>query len=281
MRGPIKQPGVLMSDERSIASTAGDAVIERVRIRARAASDATDDEGRHGVATVLDKRELAADIMQLTLHVDSPAFAARRPGQYLTLLGEDGSPRHFSIASPPDSGPRVELHVRRVAGGMFTSRLFDGLPVGSQLYVSGPFGDLVPRDGAEGMLLVAGGSGFAPMQAIAAHVLSREPRRAVTLLWSVRRPEDLYKRDMLEAWTDRHAHFRFLPVIDAGVDTGAGSRLRDRLAVLATGDQAVYLSGPPPMVALCRDTLAGCGVAAARIHHEGSSNGDVSAWAAR
>src|SRR5688500_7677653 len=109
-----------MSDERSLASSAGAAVVEHARVAARVAVDAAGDDGLHGVATVLDRRELTADILQLTLHVDSRAFAARRPGQYLTLLGEDGSPRHFSIASPPETGPRIELHVRRVAGGAFT-----------------------------------------------------------------------------------------------------------------------------------------------------------------
>jgi CDP-4-dehydro-6-deoxyglucose reductase len=261
-----------MNDDRNQARAPGSAVIERGRAHTPVVEYATDDEGGYGAATLVDKSMLAADIMQVTLQVDDRAFAGRRPGQYLSLLGEDGSPRHFSIASPPDTGPRIELHVRRVAGGMFTSRLCDELPVGSKLRVSGPFGDLVPRDGTAAMLLVAGGSGFAPMQAITAHVLSRQPHRAVTLLWSVRRPDDLYKREMLEAWAHRHPGFRFLPVIDTGVDTGAANPLQERLAMLAAADQDTYISGPPPMVALCRNLLAGLEIAANRIHFEGSSN---------
>ncbi len=266
-----------MSEDRNLTRAPDSTVAGRVR--APGAGYAGDDEGGYGAATLVEKSRLAADIMQVTLQVDDPAFAGRRPGQYLSLLGEDGSPRHFSIASPPDTGARIELHVRRVAGGAFTSRLCDELPVGSRLRVSGPFGDLVPRAGSAAMLLVAGGSGFAPMQAIAAHVLSRQPHRAITLLWSVRRPEDLYRREMLETWAQRHPGFRFVPVIDTGLDTEAANPLQARLAALAATDQDTYLSGPPPMVGLCRNLLAGLGVAVNRIHFEGSSNLDLAASA--
>jgi CDP-4-dehydro-6-deoxyglucose reductase len=266
-----------MSDDRNLARAADSAAIERTR--APMVGYPTDDAGAYGTATLVDKSRLAADIMQVTLQVDGRAFAGRRPGQYLSLLGDDGSPRHFSIASPPDTGPRIELHVRRVAGGVFTSRLCDELPVGSRLRVSGPFGDLVPRDDSAAMLLVAGGSGFAPMQAIVAHVLARQPDRPVALLWSVRRPEDLYRREMLEAWAQRHPGFRFVPVIDTGLDTEAANPLQERLAMLAAADQDTYLSGPPPMVALCRTLLAAAGVAADRIHFEGSSHLAVAASA--
>lgn len=220
-----------------------------------------------GQAIVLARHLLTHDLLLLSLYAGGRSFTARRPGQYLTLTGDDGLPRPFSIASAPTTGQLIELHVRRVSRGGFTRQLFEQLSVGSRLAVAGPFGELAPRDSGRALLLVAGGTGFAPIQAIAADALERDPERTVTVLWGVRRFEDLYRRDLLETWAEQHPGFRFLPVLD-GLDCQAptGIPLLESLEEALVGDQEVYLCGPPPMVSLCWQALRQAGVSADRIH---------------
>ena len=129
---------------------------------------------------VTDKWQLAPDVIGLRL---LPAHGERRlnrlPGQYLDVLLEDGSRRPFSIANGPQAEGMIELHVRHVAGGGFTSWVSDVLKEGDTLRIEGPFGTFVPREDSERpMVFMAGGTGFAPVKAIVEHFIALGTRRS-------------------------------------------------------------------------------------------------------
>src|SRR5215472_7149050 len=153
---------------------------------------------------------LAPDVMQVWLRLPAVERLRFHAGQYLDVLLPDGRRRSFSIASPPHDSELIELHVRRVSGGGFTERLFgaaaaggaavagaavggaaaegttaapESLGVGSLLRIEGPVGQFSYRDGAGPALMVAGGTGFAPLKSMLRHVLETGIRRRVHLYW--------------------------------------------------------------------------------------------------
>jgi len=169
------------------------------------------------------------------------------------VLLPDGRRRAFSIANAPHEGDNIELHVRHVAGGDFTSYVFDGMENGAMLRVEGPLGTFVPREDSERpMLLVAGGTGFAPIKALIEHFRHLGTRRPMQLYWGARTLADLYLRALPERWTRDDPSFRFVPVLSDTEHAGDVRRGFVHEAVLE--DHAdlsgfdLYMSGPPTMI---------------------------------
>jgi NAD(P)H-flavin reductase len=138
------------------------------------------------------------------------------------VLLPDGRRRAFSIANAPHEGDTIELHVRHVAGGGFTSYVFDEMQNGALLRVEGPLGTFVPREDSERpLLMVAGGTGFAPIKALIEHFRHLGSRRPMTLYWGARTARDLYLRALPERWARDDASFRFVSVLSDAERAGA------------------------------------------------------------
>lgn len=200
--------------------------------------------------------KLAPDVMQVFLRLPSVETLPFQAGQYIDVLLDDGRRRSFSIASPPHDSGMIELHVRR-AGGEFTERLFTNLREGSLLRIEGPIGQFVYRDGARPVLLVAGGTGFAPLKSILRHMLERGVDRSVHLYWGARTVADVYEEPLLTEWVGKYPQFGFTVVLsEAG---GAHRTGWVHEAVLA--DHAdltpfeIYAAGPPAMVEAIRGSF--------------------------
>lgn len=164
-------------------------------------------------ARVAKLERVAPGVMRVLLEVagGTPRYY---PGQYVNILLEDGAKRAFSFARAPHAGGPMELHVRLVPGGRFTTRVFEQLKAGEELRFEGPLGSFFLReDGDKPMIFVAGATGFAPVKAMLEHAFHRGIRRRMFLYWGVRRPEDLYLRDLCETWQREHASFTFVPVV--------------------------------------------------------------------
>lgn len=202
---------------------------------------------------VVSKTQLSDDVIQLTLDAGNGERMRRLPGQYLHVLLGDGRERAFSIANAPHEERTIDLHVRRVAGGGFTSSVFGALEPGSVLHIEGPMGTFVPREHSERpILMMAGGTGFAPMKALIEHFLHIRTRRPITLYWGVRAAADLYLRETVERWARDIASFRFVPVVS---DAAQADGLRTGLVHEALlqdhpdlGAFDLYMSGPPTMI---------------------------------
>jgi CDP-4-dehydro-6-deoxyglucose reductase len=167
-------------------------------------------------ARVLALQRAAPDVMLLTLGLPANEPVLFRGGQYLEVLLPDGSRRNYSMANAPTAeGVRqLELHLRHLPGGRFTDRVFTTLKVRDMLKVEVPMGTFYLReDSDKPIVMVASGTGFAPIKAIVEHSLTQGLRRPIDLYWGGRRRADLYMADVAERWAAEHAHIRFIPVL--------------------------------------------------------------------
>jgi CDP-4-dehydro-6-deoxyglucose reductase, E3 len=159
--------------------------------------------------------KLSPDVMRVILKLEEPiAFYA---GQYINILIEDGEKRSFSFAAPPEmDDDRIELHIRRVPGGRFTTRVFERMQPGELLRFEGPLGSFFLREANDKpIIFVAGATGFAPVKSMIEHALRRGFKRPMLLYWGVRSLKDLYLAELPRKWEREHPHFKFVPVLSA------------------------------------------------------------------
>lgn len=222
---------------------------------------------------LIDKTLLAPDVMRLRLTPPHGESLNRLPGQYLDVLLADGKRRAFSIANAPHTGREIELHVRHVAGGDFTRRVFADLETGATLRVEGPLGTFVPREDSERPLLfVAGGTGFAPVKALIEHFLHLGTRRAMTLYWGARNEAELYLRSLPEIWTTVAPSLKFIPVIsEYGADDNARRGFVHEAVLEDHPDLSafdVYMSGPPALIDTGRRAFVAAGLPEDRLFYD-------------
>lgn len=206
-------------------------------------------------AKVTSATPLTHDIMQLRLRLSRPVgFIA---GQYADLQvdGIEGA-RSYSFAEAATQGATDQpcFHIRRVAGGAFTTWLFSGDRVGARLTLRGPLGQFRLRKGAGPIVCVAGGSGLAPIKCLLEQALHERCDRPVLLLYGGREQRDLYCRTEIEALGARWpSKFEYVPVLSSEAASSEWTGVRGMVAdhMVATPELAqaqIYLCGPPPMV---------------------------------
>lgn len=243
-------------------------------LEAREVASVEDIARRQLTVRVAEKHLMAPDVTGLYLQpADGEPRLQWLPGQYLDVLLDDGRRRPFSIANGPQADGSIELHVRHVAGGGFTSHVATGLAVGETLRIEAPLGTFVAREDSERpMLFVAGGTGIAPVKAIVEHFIELGTRRTMDVYWGVRRAADLYLLPQIEQWRRQARQLRFHAVLS---EEGCASGLRVGLAhdaVLA--DHAdlslhdVYMSGPPAMIEVARHRFVAAGLPEARLYYD-------------
>ena len=113
----------------------------------------------------------------------------------------------------------MQLHIRHVAGGRFTSYLDSRIAAGDQLQLELPFGDFWLRDtGDKPLIFVASGTGFAPIKSILEDLFKRgKPSMLIRLYWGGRRARDLSLVDLPRKWAQQYPNFSFLPVLSQEV----------------------------------------------------------------
>ncbi|MEO8670815.1 MAG: 2Fe-2S iron-sulfur cluster-binding protein [Tahibacter sp.] len=244
-----------------------------LRIAVREVASVADMPRRTLALKLREKNRLAPDVMQLWLEPPRGERLTRLAGQYLDVLLTEGRRRAFSIANAPHTGDAIELHVRHVAGGGFTGRVFDELEPGAVLRVEGPLGTFVPREDSERpMLLVAGGTGFAPIKALVEHFLHLGTRRAMHLYWGARSAAELYQSQLPHSWARDASNFRYVPVVsDPQERQGLRAGLVHEAVVEDFPDLAefdVYMSGPPAMIDAGRRSFAAAELADERLYYD-------------
>ena len=196
------------------------------------------------------------DVMRLLLQMPANEVFAYHAGQYIEFLLAGGLRRSYSMASAPhliDQG--LELHIRHMPGGKFTDQVFGTMKERDILRIEGPYGSFYLReDSAKPIVLLASGTGFAPIKAIIEHMQFKGITRAATLYWGGRRPGDLYMDDWLKARLKEMPHLRYVPVVSDALpeDTWHGRTGFVHQAVLQdfpdlSGHQ-VYACGAPIVV---------------------------------
>lgn len=206
----------------------------------------------------------------ITMHLRLPANERLQflAGQYIDILLKDGKRRSFSLANAPSDEGCLELHIRHVPGGLFTDQVFSTMKVRDILRFNGPHGGFYLREeSAKPAILLASGTGFAPIKAMVEDLLMRGMERSLVLYWGARTRADLYMIDLPTRWAAEHPNFRFVPVLSEPTDADAwdGRRGFVHAAVIAdvpdlSGFQ-VYACGAPVMIDAARcDFIGQCGL---------------------
>lgn len=215
-----------------------------------------------------DVADLNHDVQCLRLKLPAAERLQFLAGQYIDLLLNDGRRRSFSLANPPHQDEDLELHVRRVPGGRFSDQLLGDMKPRAVLRFEGPLGSFYLREHSDcPAILMAGGTGFAPIKSIVEHAIATGQRRPLHIFWGVRALRDLYLAELARSWAEAHAEIEFTPVLsepEPGDDwTGVTGFVHEAVTARypdLSGHQ-VYMSGPPPMIEAGRSAFRGAGLA--------------------
>ena len=154
------------------------------------------------------------DVMSIRLQLPANDPFVYHAGQYVEFLLRDGARRSYSMANAPHNGPAIELHIRHMSGGKFTDHVFSNMKEKEIQRIEGPFGSFFLReDSDKPMVLLASGTGFAPIKALIEHMQFQGIKRPATLYWGGRRPEDLYMDDWVQSRLAEMPNLRYIPVI--------------------------------------------------------------------
>ncbi len=191
-------------------------------------------------------------------------------GQYAELTFDGLPPRDFSMASAPGAD-QLEFHVRRVAGGTVTTHVMENLSVGDPVRIRGPMGTAHYRASHTGpMLLLAGGSGLAPIKAITEAALAGGVGQDLFVYFGARDERDVYLENDFRDLAARHGNLRYTLVLsepDGPTERRTGF-LADAVAADFTSLDGfkAYLAGPPVMVESGTEALTGMGLARRDCH---------------
>ena len=215
---------------------------------------------------------LASDVMAVFLRLPAAELFAFAAGQYVDVLLSGNRRRSFSIANSPHETGFLELHVRRVANGEFTTQLFDADKLKSLLRIEGPLGQFWFRDASQRpALLVGGGTGYAPLRSMLRHLLERGDRRSLHLYWGAQTVEGLYEDAIIREWCTRYPNLQYTPVLAdtaenvdwPGRKGWAHAAVIEDHPSLAAFD--VYAAGPPAMIETLRTDFAARGLPADQL----------------
>lgn len=222
---------------------------------------------------VHEMNRLTDDVMQLLIKLPASERLQFLPGQYIDILLEDGRHRSFSIANAPHNDDFLELHVRLVEGGQFTSRVFNTMQPKDLLRIEGPHGSFFYReDTRDEILMIAGDTGFAPLKGIIEHILSEQDTRPIYLYWGVRTEGDLYMRDLAEQCAAEHDNIHFVPVLSEADDSWNGRTGYVHDAVLSDFDDLsifdIYACGPPAMIKAAESSFQDKGMKKEQFYYD-------------
>ncbi len=238
-------------------------------------------EGQHPVlklpSRVLSIDKPAPDVAVIKLQLPANQNLQYHAGQYVEFILMGGARRSYSMANAPHnlgSPPAIELHIRHMPGGKFTDHVFGAMKVRDILRMEGPFGSFFLReDSTKPIVLLASGTGFAPIKALVEQLRMKGSERPVVLYWGCRRKADLYMHDWCVQAAAEMPTLRYVPVLSEPdpADAWAGRTGFVHEAVMAdlpdlSGHQ-VYACGAPVMVESAqRDFVQRCGLPAEEFY---------------
>lgn len=230
---------------------------------------------------------LNRDVFRVTLALvasdaDKLEFFA---GQYLDLSLPDGKKASFSIASAPDLGRTLELHIRHMPGSVINEGILDHLQTQQQVEITLPMGSCFLQAGGIAehahLIFAAASTGFAQTKSMVEHLLANGAGNPIDVYWGARVEEDMYLESLAQGWAEKHANLRFIPVVSEPAKSpgwsGRTGLLPDAISDDLTSVENVQLfaSGSPAMVYALLDRFEARGLQPEQIHS------DVFAYAPR
>ncbi len=196
-------------------------------------------------------------------------------GQYVDVLLADGRRRGFSLANPPHADDLLELHIRQVPGGFFTGFVFERMKDKALLRFQGPLGTFFLReDSPRPVILIGGGTGFAPLKGMLEHAFHSGWNRPLHLYWGARAKVDLYLDELPRRWIKEHPEFRYTPVLSEPRPEDDWQERTGWVHEAVAADYPdlsghdVYMSGPPPMIEAARRVFAEQGLPSGQVFYD-------------
>jgi propane monooxygenase reductase subunit len=219
------------------------------------------------------------DIVSLRLRAVEPSGYEFKPGQYsdLHIPGTDEH-RSFSMATTTSEADHVEFLIKKYPGGKFAGLLDDGIGVGDEIVLTGPYGSFTIKDGhVLPMVFIGGGAGMAPLLSLLRHMSETGNRRPVHFYYGARTPEDLFYLEEILALGSTLTDFVFVaclsesmdPQLTRSIEVEQGN-VTDVVGRRETdlSRTEVYLCGPPPMVDAALELLAAGGTPNDQIFYD-------------
>ncbi|MGE5289753.1 MAG: FAD-binding oxidoreductase [Micromonosporaceae bacterium] len=219
--------------------------------------------------------ELTPTIYGVTLRLVDPPMMIFTAGQFVNVevpgLARAGA-RAFSMANSPRNNSQVELIVKRLPGGRFGGYLESAAELGDVIRLHGPLGSLRVRPSYRKIIMVAGGSGLAPLMSMLTDLAEKRDRRPAALFFGARTRDELYRMERISRLCAMSSKLEFVPVIEhptsewsgeAGLVTKAIAR-----RMLSLKGYDAYLCGPPQMVEAARDVVLRLGVREPNVYYD-------------
>lgn len=209
------------------------------------------------------KESVSDDVAVLKIAPAPGISFAFKPGQYLDLTIKGCDPRSYSMANLDSEGV-VELHVRKMPGGAVSPIIVDELKPKAIVTIEGPFGTFYVRDSDRPIVMIASGTGFAPVKSMMQGLITSGNTRPVALYWGGRCKQDLYMDELCHQWAEENSWFSYTPVLSES--TGEGWVGRSGFVHQAVVDDMpdlsayeVYVCGAPIVVSSAkRDCVERC-----------------------
>ena len=232
------------------------------------------------VTTIESIDQLTHDIKGFRFKLPEGESIKFKAGQYMQLYTKpydkvrESVYRAYSIANAPSDNDAIELIIRLVPDGICTTYAHTQLSEGDKVNLSGPYGDFYLRGDCDEIIMIAGGSGLAPMKAIILDVLEREIDIKMNFFFGAVTKRDLYYIDYFQDLADKHDNFRFIPALSGPAPDdnwdGEVGLITDVVARHIDDGSAMegYLCGSPGMINACLKVLDGKGVTEDKIFYD-------------
>lgn len=222
---------------------------------------------------LLERSMLSHDVVGLSVQLPRGEPFRYLPGQYVDFLLADGRRRSFSIANAPTAAGTLEFHLRVTPQGWFAHYAQEQLAAKAILRLEGPLGAFYLReDSTRPVVMMAGGTGFAPLKAMLEQQFRAGLSRPFHLFWGARARRDLYLHALADDWARRHPQLRYTAVLSEPDADWTGERGFVHEAVLRhhpdlTGHE-VYMAGPPVMVHAGKQAFVQAGLDADHLYYD-------------
>ena len=219
------------------------------------------------VTTILSADLLNRDVyrIRLLLPESEHAGAEFKAGQYLDICLPDGKKASFSIASSPEAGRELELHIRHMPESEFNDSIVQHLLHQPSVEVELAMGDCtlnvdeLPVD--QPIIFAAASTGFSQVKSMVEHLIARASKNPIHVYWGARVEEDMYLESLPNSWAEHHANIQFVPVVSEP-EKSPGWKGRTGLLPAAIVDDVqdltnvqVFACGSPAMVYALLDAL--------------------------
>ncbi len=225
---------------------------------------------------------LTYDTKLMRLKLVQPGEIRFKPGQYVQLQSEpypgvrESVSRAYSIASASTQTDSIDLIVRLVPEGICTTWVHQYLKEGDRVRFTGPMGDFCLHEGKSEIIMVAGGSGMAPMVSLLHYIDHENIQRKIHYFFGAVTRKDLFYIDEMEQFQKKIPQFKFVPALSnpGPQDQWQGETglitvpLENYLKTIDTKDAQVYLCGSPGMIQACIKIFKSYGISQDRIYYD-------------